>query len=149
MAHPICRSRAGKKGPYAAYYIQLQPGASFVGKQSARFLEGIALRLKLGGGFWNPDGPALATIREDIDQHPHRLKRALMNETLRGTYFEKAKIDEKKVIAAFATTNAPGALKTKPKVCSLVLDQIYCSTTFTDGRFRGTTLTTRILLFSD
>ena len=26
------RSRTGKKGPYAAYFLQLQPGASFVGK---------------------------------------------------------------------------------------------------------------------
>lgn len=26
------RSRTGKKGPYAAYYVHLQPGACFVGE---------------------------------------------------------------------------------------------------------------------
>lgn len=39
-----------------------------------------------------------------------------MNENLRRTFFEKAKKDEKKVVAAFVAENAEGALKTKPKV---------------------------------
>jgi uncharacterized protein (DUF2461 family) len=100
------RSRTGKKGPYAAYYVQLQPGGSFV-----------------GGGLWHPDGPALATLREDIHLQPHRMKGALMNETLRRTFFEKAKKDEKKVVAAFVAENAEGALKTKPKVsCRTSID---------------------------
>jgi hypothetical protein len=79
---------------------------------------------KLGGGLWHPDSPALATIREDIDLHPERLKGALMNETLRRTFFEKAKKDEKKVVAAFVAENLEGALKTKPKVnCQYILCQ--------------------------
>jgi uncharacterized protein (DUF2461 family) len=98
----LFRSRTGKKGPYAAYYVQLQPEASFV-----------------GGGLWHPDGPALATIREDIDLQPHRMKGALMNDNLRRIFFEKAKKDEKKVVAAFVAENAEGALKTKPKVSSI------------------------------
>jgi len=28
------RSRTGRKGPYAGYYVQIQPGASFVGTSS-------------------------------------------------------------------------------------------------------------------
>jgi len=104
----IFRSRTGKKGPYAAYYVQLQPGASFV-----------------GGGLWHPDGPALATIREDIDLQPHRMKGALMNENLRRTFFEKAKKDEKKVVAAFVAANAESALKTKPKVSSRASSKYY------------------------
>lgn len=74
------------------------------------------LTKELGGGLWHPDGPALAAIREDIDQHPQHLKGALMNESLRRTFFEKAKNDEKKVMASFVAANADGALKTKPKV---------------------------------
>jgi hypothetical protein len=66
--------------------------------------------------LWHPDGPALATIREDIDQQPQHLKGALMNHSLRQTFFENAKNDEKKVVASFVAANAEGALKTKPKV---------------------------------
>ena len=66
--------------------------------------------------MWHPDGAALATIREDIDLQPHRMKSALMDETLRQTFFEKVKKDDKKVVAAFVAENAEGALKTKPKV---------------------------------
>ena len=72
-----------------------------------------------GGGLWHPDGPALATIREDIDLHPERMKGALMEETLSRTFFEKAKKDEKKVVAAFVAENQEGALKTKPKVSGI------------------------------
>jgi hypothetical protein len=67
--------------------------------------------------LWHPDSPAIATIREDINVQPHRMKGALMDENLRQTFFEKAKNDEKKVVAAFVAENAEGALKTKPKVC--------------------------------
>lgn len=70
----------------------------------------------LGGGLWHPDGPALTTIREDIDLHPEHMKGALMDEILRRTFFEKVRKDEKKVVAAFVAENLEGALKTKPKV---------------------------------
>lgn len=39
-----------------------------------------------------------------------------MSETLRRTFFDKVKKDEKKVVAAFVAENLEGALKTKPKV---------------------------------
>jgi hypothetical protein len=77
--------------------------------------------------LWHPDGPALATIREDIDRHPEHLKGALMNENLRRTFFEKAKKDEKKVVAAFVAENLEGALKTKPKVSRRTLTRQYNS----------------------
>lgn len=31
---PFIRSRTGRKGPYAAYYVHLQPGSCFVGESS-------------------------------------------------------------------------------------------------------------------
>ena len=39
-----------------------------------------------------------------------------MGNNLRKTFFENIPNNEKKVVAAFVTTNAEGALKTKPKV---------------------------------
>ena len=83
---------------------------------------GHSLIQEPGGGLWHPDGPALATIREDIDQQPQHLKGALMNNSLRRTFFEKAQNDEKRVVAAFVAANAEGALKTKPKVSCKGLD---------------------------
>jgi Conserved hypothetical protein (DUF2461) len=77
------------------------------------------LTQELGGGLWHPDAPALATIREDIDVQPHRMKGALMTNVLRQTFFETAKKDEKKVVAAFVAANSEGALKTKPKVSNI------------------------------
>lgn len=35
LAEVVNRSRTGKKGPYAAYYVHVQPGASFVGELDA------------------------------------------------------------------------------------------------------------------
>lgn len=92
--------------------------------------------------MWHPDGPALATIREDIDQHPQHLKGALMNNSLRRTFFEKAKNDEKKVVASFVAANAEGALKTKPKVCKNRLNQ--CIWNYSNISNRALSLTIKI-----
>jgi hypothetical protein len=53
------------------------------------------------------------------------MKGALMTENLRRTFFEKAKKDEKKIVATFVAENAEGALKTKPKVnCRMLLGAV-------------------------
>lgn len=54
-------------------------------------------------------------LRDDIDESPHRLKRALMSDGLRRDFFKGVK-DEKAVITQFTGMNAESALKTKPKV---------------------------------
>lgn len=102
----------------------------------------ILLKSEPGGGLWHPDGPALAAIREDIDQHPQHLKGTLMNDSLRRTFFEKAKNDEKKVVASFVVANAEGALKTKPKVEENRLN--HCSLNYSDILNRDLALITRI-----
>ncbi|KAK5198895.1 hypothetical protein LTR92_001366 [Exophiala xenobiotica] len=93
------RSRTGRKGPYACYYVQIQPGG----------------KSRVGAGLWMPEAQPLASLRADIDRKPHRLKRVLMNPQLRKQILRGAPNDEKKVIKAFATQNSENALKTKPK----------------------------------
>ncbi|KAI9817523.1 MAG: hypothetical protein M1827_001133 [Pycnora praestabilis] len=91
-------SRTGRKGPYAAYYVQLQPGASFV-----------------GGGLWMPEAQPLALLRRDVDRHSHRIKAVLTDARLRKEFFGGLQKDEKKAVKAFVAKNNENALKTKPK----------------------------------
>ncbi|KAL2846262.1 hypothetical protein BJX68DRAFT_126552 [Aspergillus pseudodeflectus] len=91
-------SRTGKKGPYAAYYVHCQPGASFV-----------------GAGLWHPEADKLALLRDDIDNNSERLKDVLRQEGLRREFFGGIPDDEDEAIQAFAKQNSESALKTKPK----------------------------------
>ncbi|KAH7629861.1 hypothetical protein B0T09DRAFT_137933 [Sordaria sp. MPI-SDFR-AT-0083] len=137
-------SRTGRKGPYACYYVHLEPGKCFV-----------------GGGLWHPDGPALGRLRSSIDERRERWRRVLMDGTFgemflggagekkkgvkKGQKGQKGKgrggkkgkgkgkksgeeeeeeeeeeendgLDEERaVIKAFCAANAGNALKTKPK----------------------------------
>ncbi|EMD69245.1 hypothetical protein COCSADRAFT_105516 [Bipolaris sorokiniana ND90Pr] len=94
-------SRTGRKGPYAHYYIQVQPkGGSFV-----------------GGGYWQPDAAALAKLRHDIDRKPHKIKSVLRNRNFRETFLGGVQDDDKKAVKAFASLsmNQSNALKRNPK----------------------------------
>ena len=91
-------SRTGRKGPYAGYYVQVQPnGRSFV-----------------GAGLWHPDAAPLALLRKDIDRKSHKIKRVLMEPQLRKIFLHGAK-NEKDSIKAFTKCNEENMLKTKPK----------------------------------
>ncbi|GAB1316004.1 hypothetical protein MFIFM68171_06214 [Madurella fahalii] len=122
-------SRTGRKGPYACYYVHLEPGGnSFV-----------------GGGIWHPDSGALAKLRASIDEQPRRWRRVLCEPNFRDTFLasrvsktaaaatkktgkkgKKKKAEgggetgededeEAAVLKAFAEANKEGALKTRPK----------------------------------
>ncbi|KAJ6095274.1 hypothetical protein N7486_006020 [Penicillium sp. IBT 16267x] len=91
-------SRTGKKGPYAAYYVHFQPGASFV-----------------GCGLWNPESDALAALREDIDTNADQWKEVLRAPEMRREFLNGARDDDDAVVKAFAHHNRESALKTKPK----------------------------------
>ncbi|EFQ90675.1 hypothetical protein PTT_12675 [Pyrenophora teres f. teres 0-1] len=94
-------SRTGRKGPYAHYYIQVQPnGGSFV-----------------GGGFWQPDAGALAKLRRDIDRKPHKIKTMLRNAGIRKHFLGGVGDDDKKAVKAFTNLpmNKSNALKRNPK----------------------------------
>jgi len=92
-------SRTGRKGPYACYYVQIQPGGkSFV-----------------GSGLWHPEAAPLALLRRNIDRRPHQIKSVLTEDRLRKNILNVNATDEKKAIKAFAASNAENALKTKPK----------------------------------
>lgn len=95
-------SRTGRKGPYAHYYVQIQPGGrSFV-----------------GSGLWHPEAQPLALLRRNIDQRPERIRGVLANDLIRKRIFDGISKDEKKAIKAFCNQNSENALKTKPKVCT-------------------------------
>jgi len=88
-----------RKGPFAAYYVQIKPGGnSFV-----------------GGGLWMPEAAAVAALRKDIDKRPQNLKNVLLNDNIRKQFLGGVKRDEKLVIKAFADSNKENALKTKPR----------------------------------
>jgi len=88
-----------RKGPFAAYYVQIKPGGnSFV-----------------GGGLWMPEAAAVAALRKDIDKRPQTMKNVLLNERIRKQFLGGVKGDEKLVIKAFADSNKENALKTKPR----------------------------------
>lgn len=93
-------SRTGRKGPYACYYVSLQPGdKSFV-----------------GCGLWHPDAAPLALLRNDIDQNPENIRSVLNEAQMRKELLNCGSKDAKKVVQAFCKRNAENALKTKPKV---------------------------------
>lgn len=92
-------SRTGRKGPYACYYVHVEPGKSFV-----------------GGGLWHPDGEAVQRLRASIDERPRRWRRVLTQPAFRRTFLPQAKDgSEAAALKAFAAANAENALKTKPK----------------------------------
>lgn len=61
----------GRKSDFAGYYIQVQPGNSF-----------------LGAGMYAPTAPVLRKIRQDIDRHPSVLRDILQRQDLRETFSE-------------------------------------------------------------
>ncbi|RLL94039.1 hypothetical protein CFD26_103017 [Aspergillus turcosus] len=138
-------SRTGRKGPYAAYYVHLQPGSCFVGEscpethrplpaQSGSHFHGVLHQFTLipgltpgnlsgctmpvlftGSGLWHPEADKLALLREDIDRNSHRLKTVLRSPDMRREFFNGIPDDEKKAVQAFVSQNKESALKTKPK----------------------------------
>lgn len=91
-------SRTGRKGPYAGYYVQVQPNGSFV-----------------GAGVWHPEAPPLALMRQNVDRKSHKIKAVLTAAALRKEFFGGIANDEKKAVKAFVNMNTENALKTKPK----------------------------------
>ncbi|OJD14833.1 hypothetical protein AJ78_04863 [Emergomyces pasteurianus Ep9510] len=91
-------SRTGRKGPYAAYYVHVEPGKCFV-----------------GSGLWHPEAGKLALLRQDIDQNSRQIKNILSAVDVRTEIFNGFPKTEKEAILAFVSQNQESALKTKPK----------------------------------
>ncbi|OAG37913.1 hypothetical protein AYO21_07885 [Fonsecaea monophora] len=92
-------SRTGRKGPYACYYVHIEPGGKSI----------------VGSGLWMPESQPLALLRANIDRKPEKLRRVLTEPQLRKQILGVASNDEKKAVKAFADHNKENALKTKPK----------------------------------
>ncbi|OJD35206.1 protein fam92a1 [Diplodia corticola] len=91
-------SRTGRKGPYAAYYVHIEPNANFV-----------------GGGLWMPAADSLQRLRREIDLKPHKIKRVLNDVNIRKEFFDGIPNDEKAAVRAFTKKNAESALKVRPQ----------------------------------
>lgn len=74
----------------------------------------------IGGGLWHPEADPLALLREDIDENSQRWKDVLRAPELRREFLNGASDDDKAIVDAFAHRNRDSALKTKPKVCSML-----------------------------
>lgn len=93
-------SRTGKKGPYAVYYLHVQPGGSSL----------------VGGGLYYPPAEPLARVRASIDERPARWRRVLNDAAFRRAFLDGAAPGEEGAVAEFVRRNREGALKTRPKV---------------------------------
>ena len=74
-----------------------------------------------GGGLWMPDAAPVAALRRSIDRHPDRIKTVLMDKNIRKEFLEGSAKKEAKAVAAFVSANSGNALKTKPKVRTVIL----------------------------
>lgn len=99
-------SRTGRKGPYAGYYLQVQPKGSFV-----------------GAGVWHPEAAPMALMRKDSDKKSHKIKNVLTEKEMRREFLGGIPVDESKAVKAFVGMNAENMLKTKPKVYNLSLNE--------------------------
>jgi uncharacterized protein (TIGR02453 family) len=100
-------SRTGRKGPYACYYIHLEPKHSFI-----------------GGGLWCPEKDSLARLRRSIDARPARWRRMLGNASFKDVFFPNVKTGKGKedaLVDAFFDKNKEYALKKRPQVRSFFI----------------------------
>lgn len=123
-------SRTGRKGPYAGYYVQVQPKGSFV-----------------GAGVWHPEAAPMALMRMDVDNKSHRIKEVLMGADMRREFLGGIGRDEKKAVKAFVGMNMENMLKTKPKVWFRFLLSLVRALLLTFGKFRATTQIIQISIF--
>lgn len=67
-----------------------------------------------------PEASKLALLREDIDRNSRRIKAVLNDAGMRREFFKGIPDDEEKAVKAFVSQNQENALKTKPKVGSVL-----------------------------
>ena len=63
--------KGGKKSPYAAYYIHIEPGKSFS-----------------GGGIWMPPSDVLKAVRQEVYYHSDELIEIIEKKTFKDTFGE-------------------------------------------------------------
>ncbi|KAM3427609.1 hypothetical protein MY4824_009331 [Beauveria thailandica] len=101
-------SRTGRKGPYACYYIHVEPGRR-AGTGTSSFV---------GGGLWHPEAAHVQRMRRSIDRHPERWRAVLGEERFRRVFFPDVVVGKEKgveaVVKAFVGKNQMNALKKKP-----------------------------------
>ncbi|KAI5476164.1 hypothetical protein MNV49_000382 [Pseudohyphozyma bogoriensis] len=118
----VSLSRTGRKGPWALYYLHIQPNGHSM----------------LAAGKWQPSGPDLLTLRQSILADPKPLRKVLSEPTF-VKYFGEPKAVKGKRSSVFGQEdelkNAPkleGVTKEHPDIDLLKLRSIAVSTRFTD-----------------
>lgn len=95
-------SRAGRKSPDAGYYLHIEPGKSF-----------------LAGGIWQPEGPLLKGIRQEIDYNFKEFTGILNNKDFKKQFKNLEGEELKKVPPGYAADNpAADYLKKKSFMAS-------------------------------
>ncbi|KAF4119444.1 Conserved hypothetical protein (DUF2461) [Geosmithia morbida] len=97
-------SRTGRKGPYACYYIHCEPGGSTF----------------IAGGLWCPEREHLVRLREHVDRHPRRWRRALSHPDFRRVFFPHLPVgddedDGRALVDGLVEKNKGHCLKKAPK----------------------------------
>lgn len=64
-------------------------------------------------------------MRRAIDRRSRQLKDVLLDEHLRKEFLKGAPKNDAKVVKAFVAANASNALKTRPKVSSLIFSLLF------------------------
>ncbi|KAM7202517.1 Conserved hypothetical protein (DUF2461) domain containing protein [Rhypophila sp. PSN 637] len=94
-------SRTGRKGPYACYYLHLEPGG----------------KCFVGGGLWHPPADMIAKIRTSIDTKPKKWRQVLMDANFRDVFLGGAtpppKVKGKKAAAEKKGRGRPAAKSTE------------------------------------
>ncbi|PHH77855.1 hypothetical protein CDD80_125 [Ophiocordyceps camponoti-rufipedis] len=119
-------SRTGRKGPYASYYLHLQPGHSFI-----------------GGGLWSPSSQALGRLRASIHAEPERWREVLGGRELKRCFLgggEEETWEEMQTweaVGTFWMRNSLTALKgydsNHPDIELLKLKRFAVTTSIKDG----------------
>lgn len=109
MLHTMCTSN-----PWHLSSVRPPPLVSSFPHSSLTLPRGI------GCGIWHPEADPLATLREDIVEHADRWKELLRSPEIRRELLDGASDDDDAVVKAFTHSNRESALKTKPRVCSII-----------------------------
>lgn len=82
-------SRGGKKAPDAGFYFHVEPGKSFV-----------------AGGMWQPEGPVLKKLRQEVDYNFKEFKAIISNAKFKK-YFKEIEGEKLKTLPQGYTADNP------------------------------------------
>lgn len=110
--------RGGRKSPFAGYYFHCEPGNSFI-----------------GGGLWQPEGPALKNMRQEIDYNWNEFRSIPKQKNFKKIYGDLYTGEDLKLI-----TLPKGYEKDNPAIEYLKLKSFIAETKIRDEELTKSTL---------